>query len=130
MLVTAALVSLVANGLASAWMVAVILGREFAVTVLRSVLHARGHSLPASSIGKVKMAAQVAAILLLILAPYIDEFYLFGQIAMWVATITALVSAIDYSRRANAALGAKAVTSAPAVNTQTERPPVSTRIRA
>jgi CDP-diacylglycerol--glycerol-3-phosphate 3-phosphatidyltransferase len=130
MLVTAALVSLVANGLASAWMVAVILGREFAVTVLRSVLHARGHSLPASGIGKIKMASQVAAILLLILAPYIDEFYLFGQIAMWVATITALISAIDYSRRANAALGAKPIVASPSVKTQAERPPVSTRIRA
>lgn len=130
MLVTAALVSLVANGLASAWMVAVILGREFAVTVLRSVLHARGHSLPASGIGKIKMASQVAAILLLILAPYIDEFYLLGQIAMWVATITALISAIDYSRRANAALGAKPVPSSSSVNAQADRPPVSTRIRA
>jgi CDP-diacylglycerol--glycerol-3-phosphate 3-phosphatidyltransferase len=130
MLVTAALVSLVANGLASAWMVAVILGREFAVTVLRSVLHARGHSLPASGIGKIKMASQVAAILLLILAPYIDEFYLLGQIAMWVATITALISAIDYSRRANAALGAKPIVASPSVKTQAERPPVSTRIRA
>jgi CDP-diacylglycerol--glycerol-3-phosphate 3-phosphatidyltransferase len=130
MLVTAALVSLVANGLASAWMVAVILGREFAVTVLRSVLHARGHSLPASGVGKIKMASQVAAILLLILAPYIDEFYLLGQIAMWVATITALISAIDYSRRANAALGAKPVPSSASVNAQADRPPVSTRIRA
>ncbi len=130
MLVTAALVSLVANGLASAWMVAVILGREFAVTVLRSVLHARGLSLPASNIGKVKMAAQVAAILLLILSPHVEEFYLLGQIAMWVATIAALVSAIDYSRRANAALGAKPVAASPPAGTQAERPPVSTRMRA
>jgi CDP-diacylglycerol--glycerol-3-phosphate 3-phosphatidyltransferase len=130
MLVTAALVSLVANGLASAWMVAVILGREFAVTVLRSVLHARGLSLPASNIGKVKMAAQVAAILLLILSPHVEEFYLLGQIAMWVATIAALVSAIDYSRRANAALGAKPVAASPSAGTQAERPPVSTRMRA
>jgi phosphatidylglycerophosphate synthase len=86
--------------------------------------------LPASGIGKIKMASQVAAILLLILAPYIDEFYLLGQIAMWVATITALISAIDYSRRANAALGAKPVPSSSSVNAQADRPPVSTRIRA
>jgi hypothetical protein len=76
------------------------------------------------------MAAQVAAILLLILSPHVEEFYLLGQIAMWVATIAALVSAIDYSRRANAALGAKPVAASPPVGTQTERPPVSTRIRA
>src|SRR4029079_13466816 len=107
LLVTAALISLVANGLASAWMVAVILGREFAVTVLRSIVHARGQALPASSIGKIKMVAQVVAILLLILSPHLSEFYVLGQAALWVATFAALISAVDYSRRANAALGTK-----------------------
>jgi CDP-diacylglycerol--glycerol-3-phosphate 3-phosphatidyltransferase len=119
LLVTAALISLVQLGLASAWMVAVILGREFAVTVLRSVAHARGHALPASPIGKVKLIAQVAAILLLILGNTSNAhditaagtlgigrvFVPLGQIAMWVATITALVSAVDYSRRVNILLG-------------------------
>ena len=42
LLITAALVSLVQMDLAPAWMVAVILGREFAVTVLRSIAHSRG----------------------------------------------------------------------------------------
>jgi CDP-diacylglycerol---glycerol-3-phosphate 3-phosphatidyltransferase len=107
LLVTAALISLVKLDLAAAWMVAVILGREFAVTVLRSIIHARGQAMPASRIGKIKMAAQVTAILLLILggARHMREFYVLGQIALWVATIAALVSAVDYSRRANIALG-------------------------
>ena len=46
-------------------------------------------------------------ILLLILSPHLEEFYVLGSAALWVATITALVSAVDYSRKANAALGAK-----------------------
>jgi CDP-diacylglycerol--glycerol-3-phosphate 3-phosphatidyltransferase len=121
LLVTAALVSLVANGLASAWMVAVILGREFAVTVLRSVVHARGQSLPASPIGKIKMFAQVAAILLLILSPHVAEFYLLGQAALWVATLAALVSAIDYSRKANAVLGARPAPAAEAATLEAAR---------
>ena len=66
LLITAALVSLVQMDLAPAWMVAVILGREFAVTVLRSIAHARGVVIPASPLGKFKMASQVIAILLLI----------------------------------------------------------------
>src|SRR6186997_2230231 len=96
LLVTAALISLVQLGLAPAWMVAVILGREFAVTVLRSVVHARGHALPASRIGKVKLVAQVAAILLLILGnnsaahdvaagtPHTGQLIVLGQVAIWV----------------------------------------------
>ena len=42
LLITAALLSLVQMDLAPAWMVLVILGREFAVTVLRGVAYARG----------------------------------------------------------------------------------------
>ena len=67
LLITAALVSLVQMGMASAWIVAVIVGREFGITVLRSVAHARGISIPSSRLGKIKMVAEVVAILLLIL---------------------------------------------------------------
>jgi CDP-diacylglycerol--glycerol-3-phosphate 3-phosphatidyltransferase len=103
LLVTAALVSLVYMELAPAWMVVVILGREFFVTVLRSVAHARGHALPASPLGKVKLVAQVAAILILILGQgHLREFFILGQVALWIATIAAIVSAVDYTRRFNA----------------------------
>src|SRR6266576_766843 len=54
--------------LAQSWMVAVIIGREFAVTTLRSLAYARGVAMPASPLGKIKMIAQVVAILALILA--------------------------------------------------------------
>ena len=105
LLVTAALISLVQMELAPAWMVAVILGREFSVTVLRSIAHARGQTLPASPLGKVKMVAQVVAILVLILGRHhMQQFFIVGKIALWVATIAALVSAVDYSRRFNALL--------------------------
>jgi len=108
LLVTAALISLVQKDLASAWMVAVILGREFAVTVLRSVVHGRGQSLPASPLGKVKMFAQVVAILVLILGQnHMRGFFVVGQAALWVATIAALVSAVDYVRRVNLLLAVR-----------------------
>ena len=48
-------------------MVAVIIGREFAVTGLRNLAYARGLTMPASGLGKLKMVSQVMAILLLIL---------------------------------------------------------------
>ena len=52
LLITAALVSLVQMELAPAWIVAVILGRELGVTVLRSVAYGRGVTIPASPLGK------------------------------------------------------------------------------
>ena len=102
LLITAALVSLVQNDVVPAWMVAVILGREFAVTVLRSIAHARGVVIPASPLGKFKMASQVTAILLLILGQHhLQQFFVLGTVALWVAVITAVISGIDYYRRFN-----------------------------
>lgn len=100
LLTLAAFVSLVQMGVAPAWMVAVILGREFAVTALRSVLYARGVPLPASPLGKAKMAAQVIAILALIMGDrHWQGFLAIGHVALWVVVVTALVSAVDYFRR-------------------------------
>ncbi|MDQ3070552.1 MAG: CDP-diacylglycerol--glycerol-3-phosphate 3-phosphatidyltransferase [Acidobacteriota bacterium] len=102
LLVTAALVSLVQMGQAPAWMVAVILGREFAVTLLRAMAHGRGHIIEASPLGKFKMVAQIVAILALMLGKdHLGPLYIIGQVALWVAALTALVSAVDYYRRFN-----------------------------
>ena len=116
LLVTAALVSLVQMDVAPAWMVAVILGREFAVTVLRSIAHARGVVIAASPLGKFKMASQVTAVLLLILAnDGMPLFLILGRIALWVAVLTAVASAVDYYRRFNHVLMGRAIGSS-AVN--------------
>src|SRR5207249_5954726 len=67
LLTSAALISLVAMDLAPAWMVAIIIGREFLVTGLRSIAYARGVVIAASPLGKIKMVIEVVAILALIL---------------------------------------------------------------
>src|SRR5712692_8021819 len=107
LLTSAALISLVQMDLAPAWMVAVIIGREFAVTGLRSLAYARGVAVPASPLGKTKMVAQVVAILALILAHDQRELFLLGQAALWVVVVAALVSAADYFRRFNAVLSSR-----------------------
>jgi CDP-diacylglycerol--glycerol-3-phosphate 3-phosphatidyltransferase len=100
LLISATLVSLVQLDLAPAWMVTIIIGREFAITGLRSLAYARVLSMPASPLGKLKMVSQVVAILLLILGWERMPLLLFaGQAALWVVMATALVSAVDYYRR-------------------------------
>jgi CDP-diacylglycerol--glycerol-3-phosphate 3-phosphatidyltransferase len=100
LLIAAALISLVQMDAAPAWMVAVVIGREFAVTALRSLAYARGMIIVSSSLGKAKMASQVTAILLLILGHNgYRPFFVLGQFAMWVVVATSVVSAIDYYRR-------------------------------
>jgi CDP-diacylglycerol--glycerol-3-phosphate 3-phosphatidyltransferase len=86
--------------LAQSWIVVVILGREIAVTVLRSVAQSRGIAIPASRLGKFKMASEVTAILLLILGgEHLHQVFVLGTVALWVAMLTALASAVDYYRR-------------------------------
>jgi CDP-diacylglycerol--glycerol-3-phosphate 3-phosphatidyltransferase len=105
LLTSAALISLVQMDLAQSWMVAVIIGREFAVTTLRSLAYARGVAMPATRLGKIKMVAQVVAILALILAHgQTWPFYWIGQAALWVVVTTALISGADYFRRFNTIL--------------------------
>ena len=109
LLISAALISLVQLDLATAWVVAIIIGREFAVTGLRSLAYARGLVIPASPLGKIKMVAEVVAILALILsqvgaAGERNELYVLGQVALWVVMAAALVSAADYFRRFNVVL--------------------------
>ena len=100
LLTSAAFISLVQLGLAPAWMVTLIIGREFAITGLRSLAYTKGITIPASPLGKIKMASQVTAILLLILGwrplPWLAPI---GYAALWVVMLTAVISAIDYYRR-------------------------------
>jgi CDP-diacylglycerol--glycerol-3-phosphate 3-phosphatidyltransferase len=67
LLISAALVSLVENRLAPAWAIVVIIGREFAVSGLRSIAAAEGFAISASKKAKFKMLTQVIAVTLLIL---------------------------------------------------------------
>jgi CDP-diacylglycerol--glycerol-3-phosphate 3-phosphatidyltransferase len=102
LLISAALISLVQMGLAPAWMVVVIIGREIAVTGLRSLAYSRGVAMPASPMGKIKMVAQVVAILALILGDvYFPGLFVAGNVALWVVVVAALWSGADYFRRVN-----------------------------
>ncbi|MCC6162436.1 MAG: CDP-diacylglycerol--glycerol-3-phosphate 3-phosphatidyltransferase [Acidobacteria bacterium] len=102
LLVLGALISLVQLDRAPAWMVTIIVGRELAVTGLRSVATARGVAMPASDLGKGKMAAQVTAILGLLLAPSVPfPLDWVGPVALWVMLALAVWSGVDYYRRFN-----------------------------
>src|SRR5437762_5281459 len=57
LLISAALISLVQVHAAQAWMVVLIVGREFAVSGLRGIAAAEGYTIKASELGKTKMIA-------------------------------------------------------------------------
>jgi CDP-diacylglycerol--glycerol-3-phosphate 3-phosphatidyltransferase len=100
LLTVSAFISLVELKLAPAWMVVVIVGREFAVSGLRSVAATRGIVIPASRWGKWKMVSQVVAIALLILTHTLERWVKYvnlGKAALWVVMAFALFSMMHYS---------------------------------
>jgi CDP-diacylglycerol--glycerol-3-phosphate 3-phosphatidyltransferase len=99
LLTTSAFISLVELGLAPAWMVVVIVGREFAVSGMRSVAAARGVVIAAGGWGKFKTVSQVVAIVLLILTHRLEGlggFGFLGVTALWLVMLVALVGMAQY----------------------------------
>jgi CDP-diacylglycerol--glycerol-3-phosphate 3-phosphatidyltransferase len=99
LLISAALVSLVDIHRVPAWIVILIIGREFAVSGLRSIAASAGYMISASELGKTKMAAQVTAVALVIGGirwPALDTL---GLLGMWAVMLFGIVSAADYFRK-------------------------------
>jgi len=96
LLMSAAFISLVELNLAKAWMVVIIIGREFAVSGLRSIAAQQGVTIAASPLGKTKMISQVVAISLLIVSCELGEVRFTSEIALWVVVLFSLVSGVDY----------------------------------
>ena len=107
LLVTAALLPLVRDGLVPDWMAALLIGREFLVSGLRSVASAEGVVIPAGTVGKWKMGMSITAISFLIVTPRArtvhwpawvpDGAYLFlGNAFLWTTLALSLGSAALY----------------------------------
>jgi CDP-diacylglycerol--glycerol-3-phosphate 3-phosphatidyltransferase len=99
LLISSALVSLVQLRIAPAWMVVIILGREFAVSGLRSIAAHEGFDINVSRLGKGKMVTQVAAVVGLILGhKYGGWVQLTANILLWAVVFFALISMVQYFR--------------------------------
>lgn len=95
LLVCSALICLVENGALAAWMVIVIIGREFIISGFRLVASDKGVVIAASYWGKFKTVSQMLMVILLIL----DLGGIWNTIAnvlIWIAIILTVVSLVDY----------------------------------
>ena len=103
LLVTAALVSLVQLREISPWVVFLILGREFAITGLRSVAAAEGVVVSASILGKVKTITQIVAISLILLEDIFFAWIPFpiGEWTLYAALVFTVWSGVDYIMKIN-----------------------------
>lgn len=96
MLISAAFISLVAMNLVQAWMVVIIIGREFIIMGLRNIASGEGLTIPASTLGKTKMVLQVLACSIVILGGTHAILKPLGAVLLWLVVISAVASAVHY----------------------------------
>jgi CDP-diacylglycerol--glycerol-3-phosphate 3-phosphatidyltransferase len=96
LLTSAAFISLVERHLVAAWIVVIIIGREFAVSGLRSIASLEGITLSASELGKTKMVFQVIAITTIALEPRYRALRIPGDVLLLLVVGFALASAAQY----------------------------------
>jgi CDP-diacylglycerol--glycerol-3-phosphate 3-phosphatidyltransferase len=81
------------------WIAVLIIGREFAVSGLRSIAASEGYTIAAGELGKSKMVAQVAAISLVLLSVDFPVFEVAARVCLWGAMVFAMLSAAAYFRQ-------------------------------
>ncbi|MEW9121873.1 MAG: CDP-diacylglycerol--glycerol-3-phosphate 3-phosphatidyltransferase [Thermotaleaceae bacterium] len=98
LLVTAALVSLVQMGKLPAWIVVIIISREYIISILRAIAAADGIVIAASWWGKSKTLMQIIAIIAILLDNYPFSLinFPFSSIALWAAVGLTIISGVDY----------------------------------
>lgn len=99
LLISAALIALVQVKVVPAWMVILIVGREFAISGLRGIAAAEGYTIRASELGKTKMVSQVIAITLLLLSMRLPFLRWWAMLWMWCVLFFTLLSAAMYFRK-------------------------------
>lgn len=95
---SAALICLVELGMAPAWIVIIIISREFAVTGLRLVAAGEGIVLAAGQMGKLKTTLQIGAagFLLLHHFPFSYIGFPIGTVFLYAAALITVISGVDY----------------------------------
>ena len=99
LLISAAMIALVEVQVLPAWMAILIIGREFAVSGLRSIAAAEGYVIKANDLGKLKLATQVLAISLMMLSIRWFAIRPLAMAAMWAVVFFSILSAVVYFRK-------------------------------
>ena len=105
LLVCSAMICLLDLGRIPAWVVIVIIAREFIISGFRLVASDKGVVIAAGYIGKAKTVFQMIMIMLMILD--IEQIQLITDIVMYIAAILTVVSLVDYIYRNRSVLKEK-----------------------
>lgn len=96
LLVTSAMICLVALERMPAWAVIIIVAREFIISGFRLIASDNGVVIAASYWGKFKTVSHMILIMLLIIYPEGTVFYWIEQVVLWIAVALTVISLVDY----------------------------------
>lgn len=96
LLVTAALISMVQLGDIAAWIVIVILSREFIITGFRTIAVERGIVIAASMWGKSKTTCQMIMIIVVLSGIFTGMLGFINTVLIYVSVILTIISGVDY----------------------------------
>lgn len=96
LLVCSALICLIALGRIPAWIVIVIISREFIISGFRLIAADNGVVIAASYWGKFKTASQMVTVILLVLNIQNTVFTVLGTVFIYISLVLTVVSLIDY----------------------------------
>lgn len=105
-LVSAALIALVEMGKVPAWIVVIIISREFTITGFRIIAASEGITIAASPWGKIKTITQLIAIILILLDNFPFTYFNFKMdiIVLYISLFFTVFSGYDYIYRNKDAL--------------------------
>ena len=98
LLVCSAMICMITTGQLAAWIVIIIIAREFIISGFRLVAADAGIVIAASYWGKFKTVAQMAMIIVL-LADFGGVFDVIGNVLIWVSLVLTIVSLVDYVKK-------------------------------
>ena len=96
LLVCSAMICLIQTGQLAAWIVVIIIAREFIISGFRLIASGNGVVIAASYWGKFKTTFQMLMVIVLILNVQMPFFQILGKILTYAALILTVVSLIDY----------------------------------
>lgn len=93
MLVTAAMCMFVEQGRMAAWMLLIVLVREFAIAAFRQIAATGGKVIAAAWSGKIKTAATMVCIILMLA---VTTMPMLDLVCSWVIVVTTIYSGVEY----------------------------------
>ena len=99
LLVCSAMICLLDLGRIPAWVVIVIIAREFIISGFRLVASDKGVVIAAGYIGKAKTVFQMIMIMLMIIDFTEGAMYMVTQVVMYIAVALTIISLVDYIGR-------------------------------